>query len=668
MYRQRVALDPILERQRHGGQKAQLGKDAPPGDKLRRLVDRCPDDVERRAAKLVGAWKRRSLDPQPPRDAARLGGDVFSIMCSCAVRARLAPVLELLLDEEDGLDADPNLATPSGLTPLHLAAEYDNFAAVACLIRHGADPKMREHAFDRRPLHMAASYAAPATVMLLVVETGRAVEAALLEKGVHVDAARATAARVLDDASSQGTPRELARNRLPDRESWRVRKVLVTGAWDDAWFDGLERDPGGCTEVVRGLLRGDEGEDDEEEVVEIPLARAVTVDARVCNKENDHSPPGLARAVTMPLEPVELPDQRAVLFPELVTQNDEAAPPFMPPADDDDDDPPAHADPAVVEDAPMSPADDDAATPPPRAPAVVTPARQRRPPPELYAVPPAPTPKKRSKRRAPAPVPPPPRRRRRSAGGTYTSADFARVVSEEYARRVTGAPATPRKPPRARQVTPDKAPKVTPLRRPAPPVEDEEAPPPPRRRPVVPVEQEDDEAPPPPRRRPPAPVEEEETPAPFASPEEDDDAPPPFAPPEQEDENEAPPPPPPPPPPRRRPRTEPPVEPEAPATPRRPRPPLATPPAPPRTTGPTLRPRPAGPGAQPETPYRRLPRPERLRRSAERRRRRGRAARAALQQRSHPMALRRRTVQLRQDYMRLFTEWCRIHTGEQEVP
>ena len=656
MYRQRVALDPILERQRHGGQKAQLGKDAPPGDKLRRLVDRCPDDVERRTAKLVGAWKRRGLDPQPPRDAARLGGDVFSIMCSCAVRARLAPVLELLLDEEDGLDADPNLATPSGLTPLHLAAEYDNFAAVACLIRHGADPEMREHAFDRQPLHMAASYAAPATVMLLVVETGRAVEAALLEKGVHVDAARAAAARVLDDASSQGTPCELARNRLPDRESRRVRKVLVTGAWDNAWFDGVERDPGGCTEVVRGLLRGDEGEDDEEPVVEIPLARSVTMDARVCNKENDHSPPGLARAVTMPLEAVELPELVGRGPP--VAQDDEA---LMPPAANDDDDPPAH-DPAVVEDAPMPPADDDAAAPPPRAPAVVTPARQRRPPPELYAVPPAPTPKKRSKRRAPAPLPPPPRRRRRSTGGTYTSADFARVVSEEYARRVTGAPATPRKPPRARQVTPDKAHKVTPPRRPAPPVEDEEAPPPPRRRPVVPVEQEDDEAPPPPRRGPPAPVEEKEAPAPFASLEEDDDAPL-VAPPEDEEQNEAPPPPPP----RRRPRTEPPVEPEAPATPRRPQPPLATPPAPPRTTEPTLRPRPAGPNAQPETLYRRLPRPERLRRSAERRHRRGLAARAALQQRSHPMALRRRTVQLRQDYMRLFTEWCRIHTGEQEV-
>ena len=62
----------------------------------------------------------------------------------------------------------------------------------------------------------------------------------------------------------------------------------------------------------------------------------------------------------------------------------------------------------------------------------------------------------------------------------------------------------------------------------------------------------------------------------------------------------------------------------------------------------------AGPAAQPETPYRRLPRTERLRR-------------AALQQRSHPMQLRRRTVQLRQEYLRLFTEWCRLHSGDQEV-
>ena len=48
-------------------------------------------------------------------------------------------------------------------------------------------------------------------------------------------------------------------------------------------------------------------------------------------------------------------------------------------------------------------------------------------------------------------------------------------------------------------------------------------------------------------------------------------------------------------------------------------------------------------------------------------RRRALAARAALQQRSHPMVLRRRTVQLRQEYLRLFTEWCSIHAGDEEV-
>ena len=47
MYRQRQALDPILERQRHGGKKAKVSKDAPPGA-TRALVDRCPDDVETR--------------------------------------------------------------------------------------------------------------------------------------------------------------------------------------------------------------------------------------------------------------------------------------------------------------------------------------------------------------------------------------------------------------------------------------------------------------------------------------------------------------------------------------------------------------------------------------------------------------------------------------------
>ena len=294
MYRQRQALDPILERQRHGGKKAKVSKDAPPGARLRALVDRCPDDVETRAARLIGEWRRLGIEPQPPRDAARLGADVFSLVCSCSVRPKLAPVLELLLDEEDGLNADPNLATPSGLTPLHLAAEYDNFAAVACLIRHGGDLQAREHAFDRMPVHVAAAYAGPVTVMSLVIETGRQIEDEMLDAGADPEAtARAASARILDDASKQGTPAELAKKRLPDEESWRVRKVLVEGAWDAAWLEKEknEPDPGPCGDAMRALLRGEVVEDvEEEEVVPEALLAPAT------GKENAGLGP---RAVTM---------------------------------------------------------------------------------------------------------------------------------------------------------------------------------------------------------------------------------------------------------------------------------------------------------------------------------------------------------------------------------
>ena len=322
MYRQRQAFDPILERQRHGGKKAKVSKDAPPGARFRALVDRCPDDVETRAARLIGEWRRLGIEPQPPRDAARLGADVFSLVCSCSVRPKLAPVLELLLDEEDGLNADPNLATPSGLTPLHLAAEYDNFAAVACLIRHGGDLQAREHAFDRMPVHVAAAYAGPVTVMSLVIETGRQIEDEMLDAGADPEAtARAASARILDDASKQGTPAELAKKRLPDEESWRVRKVLVEGAWDDAWFEKEknEPDPGPCGDAMRALLRGEVVEEIvEEEVVPEALLAPAT------GKENAGLGP---RAVTMETgAPVVLPAAAEGLGERTVTLDQRADP------------------------------------------------------------------------------------------------------------------------------------------------------------------------------------------------------------------------------------------------------------------------------------------------------------------------------------------------------
>ena len=84
--------------------------------------------------------------------------------------------------------ADANAPTRYQSTPLHLAAEYDNFAAVACLIRHGGDLQAREHAFDRMPVHVAAAYAGPVTVMSLVVETGRQIEDEMLDAGAAPEA------------------------------------------------------------------------------------------------------------------------------------------------------------------------------------------------------------------------------------------------------------------------------------------------------------------------------------------------------------------------------------------------------------------------------------------------------------------------------------------------
>ena len=87
----------------------------------------------------------------------------------CARVGRLAPVLEMLLDEKDGLGFEPNHVTSSGRTLLHIAAEFNNFAAVACLIRQGADLMLRD-VEQRLPLHVAAAEATAATVMLLLTE------------------------------------------------------------------------------------------------------------------------------------------------------------------------------------------------------------------------------------------------------------------------------------------------------------------------------------------------------------------------------------------------------------------------------------------------------------------------------------------------------------------
>jgi ubiquitin C-terminal hydrolase len=224
--------------------------------------DTFAQEIEEHAAKLVGDWRRLGLGEQPEPDEARGGDDAFSIACMCARVGRLAPVLEMLLDEKDGLGFEPNHVTSSGRTLLHIAAEFNNFAAVACLIRQGADLMLRD-VEQRLPLHVAAAEATAATVMLLLTETGEA--AKTLEQDGDENTATLADGWLLKDKSDQGTPVDIARARTDGENGRFVSEVLENGGWDDAWFKDVERDPGECSERIRMILRGELVDDSEDE-------------------------------------------------------------------------------------------------------------------------------------------------------------------------------------------------------------------------------------------------------------------------------------------------------------------------------------------------------------------------------------------------------------------
>lgn len=130
-------------------------------------------------------------------------------MCTCSIRAPLLCVLELLIDE---LGADVNAATPSGLSPLHLAAEYDNAGAVALLLEKGADPLVEDDVLKRTPLHLAAAYGGADTASALL------------------DAGGEAACRT----SAFGTPLKIADRRPRDRATRGVVRLLKAAAGDAA--------------------------------------------------------------------------------------------------------------------------------------------------------------------------------------------------------------------------------------------------------------------------------------------------------------------------------------------------------------------------------------------------------------------------------------------------
>ena len=77
------------------------------------------------------------------------------------------PAVTLLLEH----DADPNIATPGGLTPIHFAVEALTPTCIGPLLAHGADPFALDHG-NHTVLHMAVSYHDDESYLLPLIRAG----------------------------------------------------------------------------------------------------------------------------------------------------------------------------------------------------------------------------------------------------------------------------------------------------------------------------------------------------------------------------------------------------------------------------------------------------------------------------------------------------------------
>ena len=78
-----------------------------------------------------------------------------------------APAVNLLLEH----NADPNIATPRGMTPLHFAVEALTPTCIAPLLAHGADPFAVDHGMHTT-LHFAVSYHDDEEYLLPILRVG----------------------------------------------------------------------------------------------------------------------------------------------------------------------------------------------------------------------------------------------------------------------------------------------------------------------------------------------------------------------------------------------------------------------------------------------------------------------------------------------------------------
>ncbi|KAH8076712.1 hypothetical protein JL721_736 [Aureococcus anophagefferens] len=227
------------------------GQDTP-GSRLRSLIENhaYDFDLRARAEKIVDEWKAAGVSHPPANDAAAASSDLFSLTCTCSIRKPLWCVLDLLLGD---LGADPNAATKAGLTPLHLAAKYDNERGVDALLRHGAKPLAEDGAYRRTALHFAAAYAGERTVLRLLDARGG--EEAACRSSAQGTPLQIASLRPLK-AETRGVLRRL-REALGETVETEIYSDAADEAEVDPWADARrEWEEGKRLEKLSSRLRG----------------------------------------------------------------------------------------------------------------------------------------------------------------------------------------------------------------------------------------------------------------------------------------------------------------------------------------------------------------------------------------------------------------------------
>ncbi|KIW33680.1 uncharacterized protein PV07_00509 [Cladophialophora immunda] len=101
----------------------------------------------------------RSFDPDAEDGS---GWTPLAIAASLKDNSGL-PIIELLLSK----DADPKIATNTGVTPLHLAVSKNNLDVCKTLLKHGASARVKDKR-GQLPLHRAAAVGSVPVVKLLL--------------------------------------------------------------------------------------------------------------------------------------------------------------------------------------------------------------------------------------------------------------------------------------------------------------------------------------------------------------------------------------------------------------------------------------------------------------------------------------------------------------------